>query len=78
MGGQIVDASHVPAPKQRNIDGEKDAVQADKTAAEIWPSASIKAIQKDTDGRWALKVGGEMRHSANAVPLSQIAQPIFA
>lgn len=35
MAGQIVDASLVPAPKQRNSDGEKAAIKAGKTAREI-------------------------------------------
>ena len=30
MAGQIVDASLVPAPKQRNTDGEKEAIKAGK------------------------------------------------
>lgn len=37
MAGQIVDASLVPAPKERNTDAEKEAIKAGKTAAEIWP-----------------------------------------
>jgi transposase, IS5 family len=32
MAGQIVDASLVPAPKQRNTEGEKAAIKAGKTA----------------------------------------------
>lgn len=36
MSGQIVDASLVPAPKQRNTDAEK-AIKAGKTVREIWP-----------------------------------------
>ena len=30
MGGQIVDATLVPAPKQRNTQAEKDAIKASK------------------------------------------------
>jgi len=51
MGGQIVDASLVAAPRQRNTDGEKRAIKAGKTAAEIWPDEPAKAAQKDTDAR---------------------------
>ena len=36
-GGQIVDASLVAAPRQRNTDGEKAAIKEGKSAAEIWP-----------------------------------------
>ena len=55
MGGQIVDATLVAAPKQRNTAAEKDAIKAGKTAGEIWPDQPAKAAQKDTDARWTLK-----------------------
>ena len=55
MGGQIVDATLVAAPKQRNTAAEKDAIKAGKSAAEIWPGQPAKAAQKDTDARWTLK-----------------------
>jgi IS5 family transposase len=35
MGGQIVDATLVAAPKQRNTAAEKDAIKQGKSAAEI-------------------------------------------
>src|SRR5690606_525155 len=56
MSGQIVDASLVPAPKQRNTDGERKAIKAGKSADEIWPDKPAKAAQKDTDARWTLKI----------------------
>lgn len=49
MSGQIVDASLVPAPKQRNNDGERDPIKAGKSTDEIWPDEPAKAAQKDTD-----------------------------
>jgi IS5 family transposase len=52
MSGQIVDASLVPAPKQRTTDREKAAIKAGQTAREIWPDQSAKAAQKDTNARW--------------------------
>jgi IS5 family transposase len=55
MGGQIVDATLVAAPKQRNTAPEKDAIKAGKTADEIWPDEPARAAQKDTDARWTLK-----------------------
>ena len=55
MGGQIVDATLVAAPKQRNTAAEKEAIKAGKSAAEIWPGQPAKAAQKDTDARWTLK-----------------------
>jgi IS5 family transposase len=54
-GGQIVDATLVAAPKQRNTAVEKDAIKAGKSAAEIWPDQPAKAAQKDVDARWTLK-----------------------
>ena len=55
MGGQIVDATLVAAPKQRNTQEEKGAIKADKTASEVWPDTPAKAAQKDVDARWTVK-----------------------
>ena len=52
MGGQIVDATLVAAPKQRNTVPEKDAIKAGRQAREIWPDEPARAAQKDTDARW--------------------------
>jgi IS5 family transposase len=77
MSGQIVDASLVPAPKQRNTDAEKEAIKAGKTAAEIWPDEPNKAAQKDTNARWTLKIGGKVRYRPDGTPLPMIAVPVF-
>ena len=77
MAGQIVDASLVPAPKQRNTDGEKAAIKAGKSAAEIWPDEPNKAAQKDTSARWTLKIGGKVRYRPDGTPLPMIAVPVF-
>ena len=55
MGGQIVDATLVAAPKQRNTTAEKEAIKAGQSAAEIWPDQPAKAAQKDIDARWTVK-----------------------
>lgn len=73
MAGQIVDASLVPAPKQRNTDAEKEAIKAGRSAKEIWPDEPNKAAQKDTDARWTLKVGGKIRFRPDGTPLPMIA-----
>ena len=73
MSGQIVDASLVPAPKQRKMDAEKEAIKAGKSADEIWPDEPNKAAQKDTDARWTLKIGGKIRFDGQGKPLPQIA-----
>ena len=77
IGGQIVDASLVPAPKQRNTEDEKAAIKAGKTAREIWPDQPAKAAQKDTQARWTLKIGGKIRYRPDGTALPQIAQPVF-
>lgn len=77
MSGQIVDASLVPAPKQRNTEDEKAAVKAGKSATEIWPDEPNKAVQKDVDARWTLKIGGKVRYRPDGTPLPMIAIPTF-
>lgn len=62
MSGQIFDASLVPAPKQRNTEGEKQAVKEGKSAREIRPDEPAKAAQKDVDARWTLKIGSKVRY----------------
>lgn len=74
MGGQIVDATFVAAPKQRNTGPEKDAIKAGKSADEIWPDAPVKARQKDTDARWTLKFA-KWRPTPDGKPQADIAIP---
>ena len=54
-GGQIVDATLVAAPRQRNSDGEKAAIKEGKSATEKWTDQPAKARQKDTNARWTMK-----------------------
>jgi len=54
MGGQIADATIVPAPKQRLKDEEKVAIKEGKQASDIW-SNPHKARHKDTNARWSIK-----------------------
>ena len=77
MSGQIVDASLVPAPKQRNTEDEKAAVKAGKSAKEIWSDKPDKAARKDIDARWTLKIGGKVRYRPDGTPLPMIAIPAF-
>jgi IS5 family transposase len=76
MGGQIVDATLVAAPKQRNTEGERSAIREGRTAAEIWPDEPAKAAQKDTDARWTLKFA-KAKPLANGRPGVDIAIPCF-
>lgn len=76
MGGQIVDATLVAAPKQRNTALGKDAIKAGKSACEIWPNEPSRAAQKDTDARWTLKFA-KARPLADGKPGIDIAIPSF-
>src|ERR1700746_665091 len=55
-GGQMVDATIVPVPKQRNSRDENDEVKAGKTP-EAWQKNPAKNRQKDKDARWTKKHG---------------------
>jgi transposase, IS5 family len=52
-GGQMVDASIVPVPKQRNTREENDAVKRGETPAD-WEQKPAKNRQKDKDARVTL------------------------
>lgn len=54
MGGQIVDATIVAAPKQRNADFEKADIKAGKVP-DAGKEKPAKLRQKDRDARWTLK-----------------------
>jgi IS5 family transposase len=55
-GGQMVDATIVPVPRQRNSREENDAVKAGETP-EAWEKNPAKNRQKDKDARWTKKHG---------------------
>jgi len=76
MSGQIVDATLVAAPRQRNTDAEKAAIKAGRTAGEIWPEEPAKARQKDTEARWTVKFA-KGRPAADGTPQADIAIPVF-
>lgn len=76
MGGQIVDATLVAAPKQRNTADEKAAIKEGRKASEIWPDEPARAAQKDTDARWTLKFA-KARPAADGKPGIDIAIPSF-
>jgi len=74
MGGQIVDATIVAAPKQRNTEGEKADIKAGKIP-EDWTEQPAKLRQKDRDARWTVKFSkakpvceGKPKHVDIAVP----------
>ena len=53
-GGQMVDATIVPVPRQRNSREDNETVKAGKTPAE-WEKKPAKNRQKDKDARWTKK-----------------------
>lgn len=56
LGGQIIDASIIEAPHQRNTGKEKEAIKAGDIPVS-WQGQPAKIRQKDRDARWTLKRG---------------------
>ena len=75
MSGQIVDASLVSAPKQRNTSDEKQDVKADRIP-EDWKNNPAKLRQKDMDARWTVQFG-KARVRDDGKPQPDIAIPTF-
>ena len=76
MGGQIVDASIVAAPKQRNTAAEKAAIKAGQIP-EGWAARPAKLRQKDRDARWTVKFSKAKPKDDGAAPQTDIAVPAF-
>jgi IS5 family transposase len=55
-GVQMVDATIVPVPAQRNSRDENEAVKAGRIP-EAWDNKPAKLRQKDRDARWTKKHG---------------------
>ena len=73
MSGQIVDATLVAAPKQRNTEAEKAAIKAGRSRR--LEGQAGQARQKDRDARWTVKFSKAKpgrRH-----PQVDIAIPVF-
>jgi len=75
MGGQIIDASIVAAPKQRNSDGEKRDIKEGRIPAE-WANNPAKLRQKDRDARWTVKYT-KAKPSEGGMPRVDLAVPAF-
>ena len=75
MGGQIIDATIVSAPKQRNTDGEKADIRAGRVP-ETWKGKPAKLAQKDRDARWTVKFS-KAKPSDDGSPRIDIAVPSF-
>ena len=77
MSGQIIDASLIPAPGQRNTEAEKAAIREGQSAPGIWPDESAKAAQKDTDARWTVKFTRARSKPDGTIPMVDLAIPTF-
>ena len=75
MSGQIVDASLVSAPKQRNTDAEKQDIKAGRVP-EDWQDKPAKLRQKDMDARWTVQFG-KARTREDGKQQPDIAIPTF-
>jgi transposase, IS5 family len=75
MGGQIVDATIVAAPKQRNTDAEKAAIREGQVP-EDWKDKPAKLAQKDMDARWTLKTT-KAKPSVDGAKRIDLAIPAF-
>jgi transposase, IS5 family len=75
MSGQIIDASIVTAPKQRNTDGEKRDVKQGRIPP-AWANKPAKLRQKDRDARWTVKYT-KAKPSADGAPRVDLAVPAF-
>ena len=75
MGGQIIDASIIAAPKQRNTEGEKAAIKAGRVP-EGWSGKPARLRQKDRDARWTVKFS-KAKPREDGAPQTDIAVPAF-
>ena len=76
MGGQIIDATIVAAPKQRNTDGEKREIKEGRVPAE-WAKKPAKLRQKDRDARWTVKSTKAKPREDGSTPPVDLAIPLF-
>lgn len=76
MSGQIVDASRVAAPRQRNTNVEKADIKAGRIP-EHWKGKPAKLSHKDRDARWTLKFTKAKPREDGTVPAMDLAIPAF-
>ena len=76
MSGQIVDATIVAAPKQRNTMEEKAAIKEGRIP-EVWKDKPAKLAQKDRDARWTVKYTKAKPREDGSMPAVDLAIPAF-
>lgn len=75
MSGQIVDASLIAAPKQRNTHAEKADIKAGRIPQD-WSKNPARLRQKDRDARWTMKFSKAKPRADGTTPVD-IAIPTF-
>ena len=76
MGGQIVDATIVAAPKQRNSQAEKQTLR-EGGVPDDWKDKPAKLAQKDRDARWTVKYTKAKPREDGSTPPVDLAIPAF-
>jgi IS5 family transposase len=76
MSGQIVDASLIAAPRQRNTDEEKKAIKQGRIP-DAWQDRPAKLRHKDRDARWTVKFTKAKPREDGSTPPVDLAIPIF-
>ncbi len=76
MSGQIVDASLICAPKQRNTREENAAIKRGEVP-EDWKKRPARLRQKDRDARWTVKFTKAKPREDGSKPAVDIAIPSF-
>jgi len=76
MSGQILDATLVAAPKQRNTNTEKADLQAGRIPKDRQDKPS-KLSHKDRHARWTLKFTQAKRQDDGTIPATDLAIPFF-
>ena len=76
MSGQIIDASLVAAPRQRNTDDEKKAIKEGRIPPN-WKAKPAKLRHKDRDARWTVKFTKAEPREDGSMPPVDLAIPLF-
>jgi IS5 family transposase len=76
MSGQIIDASLIAAPRQRNTNDEKKAIKEGRIPDE-WKEKPAKLRHKDRDARWTVKFTKAKPREDGSSPTVDLAIPVF-
>ena len=75
MGGQIIDATIVAAPRQRNSRDDNDRIKRGEIPQD-WNAQSAKQRQKDVEARWAKKHGRSYFGYKNHISMDHRHKPV--